>query len=68
MGQCFCPRDKNFWVSDQLNSSINIVVMNMGQNRSDNSDEKQVFLDTIANYLLDIDFNDAFRYTLAVND
>jgi len=42
--------------------------MNMGQNRSDNSDEKQVFLDTIANYLLDIDFNDAFRYTLSIND
>ena len=40
----------------------------MTENRSEDWDEKQVFIDTMANYLLDIDFNDAFRYTLSVND
>jgi len=30
--------------------------------------DKQVFIDALANYLTDIDFNDAFRYTLAIKD
>lgn len=48
------------------NGCLNLVFMNLNKSRDRSVDEKQMFIDSYINYLLGIEFDSCFRYTLVV--